>query len=100
MAARNDLWAGEMRGLVVDGRPVLLVDVEGQVAAFVDRCCHQAFPLSRGRLDGRTITCAVHEWQYDAVSGEGLNPRGVALARFPLEVRDDGGIWVDVDGGT
>jgi toluene monooxygenase system ferredoxin subunit len=98
VATLDDLWSGEMRSVKVEGQPVLLINIEGNVRAYADRCAHQRFPLSQGRLDGCVLTCRAHEWQYDALSGAGMNPRGVALAGFPVEVRE-GAIWVDVSGG-
>jgi toluene monooxygenase system ferredoxin subunit len=92
----DDLWIGEMKATTVEGQRVLLVNVDGQVQAFADRCAHQRSPLSLGRLTGRVLTCGVHGWEYDAVTGEGLNPLGVALTRYPVEVRQ-GAIWIDVN---
>jgi toluene monooxygenase system ferredoxin subunit len=91
----EDLWIGEMRAANVEGRAVLLINVAGQVRAFEDRCAHQGVPLSRGRLREGVLTCSVHEWQYDAATGQGLNPCGVSLRSFPVEVRD-GDIWVEI----
>jgi toluene monooxygenase system ferredoxin subunit len=98
VCALADLWSGEMRGIDVHGRKILLVNVGGTVNAFPDRCLHQAMPLSAGKLSGCVLTCAAHEWQYDARTGAGINPEGVALRRYPLEIRD-GEIWIDIDGG-
>ena len=91
----EELWLGEMRACSVAGRPVLLINNDGQISAFADRCAHQGFPLSRGRLVGTTLTCAAHEWQYDARSGTGLNPRSACLRRFEVQVRD-GAVWIDL----
>ena len=38
----------------------------------------------------------MHQWQYDARTGQGVNPRGVALRALPMKI-EDGGIWVEVD---
>jgi toluene monooxygenase system ferredoxin subunit len=95
VSALDDLWSGEMRGTSVDGRPVLLVNIDGRVHAFEDRCAHQGVPLSQGRLAAGVLTCGAHEWQYDAATGNCLNPCGVTLKSFPVEVRD-GDIWVEV----
>ena len=95
VAALEDLWSGEMRAIDVEGGPVVLINVEGAVQAYADRCAHQRAPLSQGRLAGRVLTCAAHEWQYDAVTGLGLNPCGVALTAFAVEIRN-GAIWIDV----
>jgi toluene monooxygenase system ferredoxin subunit len=95
-AARTDeLWIGEMRGAVVEGARVLLVNVEGVVFAYEDRCAHQAAPLSEGRFDGRTITCARHEWSYDACTGCGINPKSAQLRALPVRV-EGGDVLVEV----
>jgi toluene monooxygenase system ferredoxin subunit len=94
-ATSDDLWSGEMRAACVGGRAVLLINVDGRVHAFEDRCAHQGVPLSQGRLAAGVLTCGAHEWQYDAATGQCLNPCGVALRTFPVEVRD-GEIWVEL----
>lgn len=93
-AALDDLWSGEMCGVVVGGHRILLVHLDGQVRAFADRCAHQGVPISEGRLEGREIVCRAHEWRYDALTGVGKNPAGARLK--PLPVRLEGGrILVD-----
>ena len=98
VCALADLWSGEMRGIQLHGHKILLVNVGGTINAFPDRCLHQAMPLSAGRLVGCVLTCAAHEWEYDARTGAGINPQGVKLRRYPLEIRD-GEIWIDPDSG-
>jgi toluene monooxygenase system ferredoxin subunit len=94
-----ELWRGEMRAVEIAGQRVLLIHTSGGVTAVPDRCLHRGVPLSAGRLQGCVLTCAAHEWQYDACTGAGLNPDNVALRRFPVEIRA-GEIWVDVDGSV
>ena len=95
-ASIDDVWSGEKIGVVVRGTRVLLINVDGALHAYVDRCVHQALPLSDGRLEGNVLTCSAHEWQYDACTGRGINPSGIALRRLPLEVQE-GAIYVDVE---
>ena len=87
--ARGELWRGEMKGLEVAGRRLLLVNADGAPAAFEDRCAHQEASMSNGTLDGCVLRCKHHGWEYDARSGEGLDPRGVRLRRFPVEIEGD-----------
>jgi toluene monooxygenase system ferredoxin subunit len=93
---QEDLWIGEMVGVQLDGRPVLVVNVDGSVCAYEDRCRHKALPLSLGRLAGTRIFCRAHDWEYDACTGQGVNPSGVALRRFEVRL-EAGRILVNLD---
>jgi toluene monooxygenase system ferredoxin subunit len=102
-AGRAELWVGEMKGVVVDGVPVLLVCLDDGLRAYEDRCAHKGVALSSGRLSGARLVCAAHEWEYDVASGSGLNPTRACLRAFPVALEGDD-ILVDVgaakrDGG-
>ena len=90
-----ELWIGEIRGVDLDGRRVLLVRLEDGVHAYEDRCAHLGVPLSRGTLSGCVLTCSAHHFQYDARTGDGINPRSVRLVPLPSRVAA-GDILVDV----
>jgi toluene monooxygenase system ferredoxin subunit len=94
---QDDLWIGEMTGVKVDGCPVLLVNVEGKICAYADRCSHLAHPLSLGKLTGNRLVCAAHAWEYDACTGRGINPDGVELRRYEVRI-SAGEILVELDG--
>ena len=94
--ALDDLWIGEMRGVRLGATSVLLARLaEDAVVAFEDRCAHLGVPLSPGTFEHGVITCPVHMWQYDAASGEGVNPTGVCLRRFAVRL-GNGQVQVDV----
>jgi toluene monooxygenase system ferredoxin subunit len=97
-ATLDELWSGEKIGVVLHGQPVLLVNIDGRVCAYEDRCCHKGVALSAGKLEGHVLTCGVHGWTYDARTGEGLNPQRITLRRFPVRIEGDD-IWVDLEGG-
>jgi toluene monooxygenase system ferredoxin subunit len=98
VADAASLWPGDMKGLIVGTTRVLLVNVDGDVRAYEDACPHRGVPLSWGKLEcpSGTLTCGMHLWQYDARTGQGVNPHGVALRALPMKI-EDGGIWVEVD---
>jgi toluene monooxygenase system ferredoxin subunit len=93
----DELWIGEMRGLSLNGRRVLVVRTDEGYAAFEDRCAHLGVRLSEGALTGCILTCRAHHYQYDVRSGQGINPKSVRLERFHVEVRGDA-VLVDVPG--
>jgi toluene monooxygenase system ferredoxin subunit len=93
----DELWIGDLVGVDVAGQPILLVRLDESVRAYDDRCPHQENPLSEGLLDGDNLTCAAHLWEFDARTGQGVNPASSCLSAFPVRV-DDGMICVGLPG--
>jgi toluene monooxygenase system ferredoxin subunit len=91
----DDLWIGEMLGVEVAGVKVLLLNVEDEVRAYLNRCPHRASALSEGNLDGLTLTCATHLWEFNALTGTGINPESSRLISFPVRI-EDGMIYVEI----
>ena len=82
----ESLWEGEMYAVSVGAVDVLLCNIAGQVHAYKDECPHLANPLSKGELRDNILTCAAHEWVFDAETGNGVNPEDACLQRFPVQV--------------
>ena len=78
-----------MIGVAVEGIPVLLINVDGRLHAYIDACPHQKTPLSRGTLSDGVLSCATHEWQFDAQTGCGINPPSACLEALPLKTQGD-----------
>lgn len=67
-------------------------NVGGNFCATQAKCTHRQGPLSKGKLDGATVTCPLHGAQFNVCTGEVL--RGPA--RDPLKTY---GVIVDGDLG-
>jgi toluene monooxygenase system ferredoxin subunit len=93
-----ELWSGEMVARDVRGTRLLVLRVDDAVYAYEDRCAHLGVRLSEGRLDGATLTCSAHHYQYDACTGRGVNPKNLCLRAFAVKL-EDGAIFVDVTRG-
>lgn len=89
----DDLWEGDMADVEVGAIPILLVNVDGEVRAYDNRCPHQATRLSEGDLDGEVLTCRAHLWEFNARTGAGINPHTARLPAYPVRV-EDGAIYV------
>jgi toluene monooxygenase system ferredoxin subunit len=87
LLAEAELWVGEHRRIVVGERRVIVLRTEAGVFAYEDRCPHLGLPLSKGTLEGQTLTCYAHHFQFDAETGEGINPRCLRLWAYPVEHR-------------
>lgn len=89
----DELWDGEMIELDVAGEDVLLVRLDGCYHAYRGVCPHQRVRLVEGSLDGATLTCRAHLWQFDVRSGRGVNPAAARLTRYAVK-HEAGGVWV------
>ncbi|AEA28169.1 Rieske (2Fe-2S) iron-sulfur domain protein [Pseudonocardia dioxanivorans CB1190] len=89
VASMEDLWEGDLQAVAVDGEEVLLVHLEsGELRAYQGTCPHQERTLGDSDLDGDLLVCTGHHWEFDARTGNGLNPMGCKLFTYP--VRADG----------
>ena len=98
VCAVDDLWIGEMDCFDVGSAEVLLLNVGGRVACLRRRLPAPEHAPCRRRFDGEVLTCRAHEWSFDARSGQGINPAGECLRRFPLRVVD-GKVFVATNRG-
>jgi nitrite reductase/ring-hydroxylating ferredoxin subunit len=108
----DDLWSGEIRRIETTLEPasgacgadlsrirggLILVRQGEQISAFEDRCAHLGVRLSEhGHIEGSTLSCRVHGWQYDIRWGLGLNPCNVRLKQRPVKI-EAGIIFVDLE---
>ena len=74
VAGLSEVPQGEMKVVEVDGKPVVLANVDGQIYAFGGECTHRGGPLGEGDLDGDTVTCPWHAGEFNVKSGEVLGP--------------------------
>lgn len=93
----DEVPTGRPMALTLDGVDVVLVNLEGQLAAYRNACAHQGLPIDRGMLDTESciLTCPWHGFRYDALTGECLTASQAQLEPFPLRV-DDGFVWIKV----
>jgi len=95
----KELQEGSMKLVNVEGTPVLLVKVSGQIFAIDNRCPHMGCGLSGGSLDDYTIICPCHEWHFDLRTGEYENEKEIKVTFYEwrseagkicVKVEDDG----------
>ena len=82
-----DVPPGSMKPAKVEGAPVLLANADGELFVMGGRCGHMSTLLHQGRIEGKTVTCPLHECQYDVETGKVLRE---AQVKGPLRSRLDG----------
>ena len=71
---------GKLNKVSVDGKEVLVVNLDGNYFAMDDTCTHSGASLSEGQLDGSTVTCPWHGSTWDCKTGK--------LEKFPAKIND------------
>ena len=87
---------------IVEVKPLLSIGVyncDGELFALEDRCSHDDGPLCEGDFDcgERVVVCPRHGARFDIQTGRALTlPAYIPVDTYPVRVRDDGIVVVDV----
>jgi Fe-S cluster biogenesis protein NfuA/nitrite reductase/ring-hydroxylating ferredoxin subunit len=73
----------------------VVLNLDGQLAAYRDSCAHLGLSLAESEVDPVTgeLTCPWHGHRFDGLSGESRTLPGAQLDPLPLRV-EDGHVWV------
>jgi len=85
------------RGMIVvrgGACPLLVVYHRDSVFALDNRCPHLGFPLHRGSIEDGILICHWHHARFDLVSGGTFDLWADDVPTAPVELRDDGSLWV------
>ena len=95
----GDFVEGEGKPFTIEGTHLAVFLYEGQFQAIDNRCPHMGYPMSQGSIRDGVLICHWHHWEFDLKTGGCLLPSGDDLKAFPVEVRDDGHLWVGISPG-
>ena len=88
MATLQELPPGGAKEVEFEGRVYAIFNVDGQISAIDGICPHQGGPLADGALEGTTVTCPWHGWQFDVRTGK--TPLGPKIKQAVYEVKIEG----------
>jgi phenylpropionate dioxygenase-like ring-hydroxylating dioxygenase large terminal subunit len=92
-------WSHEISGEKLLARTITQVplilwrDQSGNVVALMDRCCHRAAPLSKGRLENDKIRCMYHGLLFDSsgkcieIPSQTFIPPAAKVRSYPIVER-------------
>ena len=92
-AGPDDLTEGELRGLEIGTRLVLLARLGGKITAMDDSCNHAGCLLSGGWIDPRkrAVVCPCHEYCFELGSGRNVTVPRLCADQHAFPVRVEGG---------
>lgn len=86
VAGVNDLSPGHGKVVHTEGQDIALFNVDGTFHAIHNTCLHRGGPLGDGELEGTTVTCPWHGWQYDVTTGNKVKNPAVTVESFPVKI--------------
>lgn len=90
LAKVGDVSPGEAKVFEVKGKPIALVNVNGEYYAIDDVCTHDSGPLADGEVIGYEIECPRHGARFDIRSGKPLClPAVVPVATYKVILNEN-----------
>lgn len=85
----EELPIGERIFIELDGEPIVIFNIAGDIYAIGDHCTHDDGPLGDGELEDHIIICPRHGAKFDVKTGEALTlPAIEPTTNFPIRVVD------------
>lgn len=83
----------------MEGTHLAVFKYHDKFYAVDNRCPHMGYPMSEGSIRDGVLICHWHHWEFDLKSGGCFLASGDDLKAFPVELRDDGNVYVGLAGG-
>jgi len=89
IAEAHEIPKNKMKVFKVEDHEILVVNVEGELHAFENRCPHMGYPLYFGRLEGKVLTCGFHHAKFDVTTGKSLGSfTDKPLKKFKIKIQN------------
>ena len=66
----NEISNGQMKHVEINGKEIVIANLNGKFYAFAERCGHMNARLSLGNITQNTVTCPFHAAKFDITSGK------------------------------
>ena len=96
VADKAELPENKMIMVVVDGKEVLLANVDSSYYAIANKCTHLGGSLVKGALEGSIVTCPRHGARFDVKTGQAIGDAKIAFIK--MSVKDEESYPVKVEG--
>ncbi len=88
VARVEEIPPGTIRAVQAGEEEIAIANVGGEFFATQHHCLHLKGPLGDGRLEGKTLSCPWHGWQYDVRTGRNEFDHAIQLQTFEVRVED------------
>lgn len=85
----EELPPGTRKLAFVEGRGIVLFNIEGTVYAIENSCPHNGASLAGGQLDGHLLQCPAHGLRFDLSTGCMREADSLCLTMLPVRTTED-----------
>jgi 3-phenylpropionate/trans-cinnamate dioxygenase ferredoxin subunit len=96
VAEISEIPIGNLKMVKLEGKEILIANIDGKYYAVGNRCTHAGGDLSKGSLDGNIITCPRHGSKFDVTTGKVVSGPKILFLR--PKIKDAPFYEVKVDG--
>jgi len=82
VAGKAEVPVGKMKAIKLEGKEVLIANVNENYYAIGNRCTHSGGDLSQGVLEGNVVTCPKHHAKFDVTTGKVVSPPKIGFLHF------------------
>jgi nitrite reductase/ring-hydroxylating ferredoxin subunit len=86
VAGTTDVKPGAGTVVEVNGQAIALFNLDGTFYAIDNTCAHRGGPLGEGDVEGETVVCPWHSWQYNIKTGVSVNNPSACVKTYEVKV--------------
>ena len=87
IAPASELPNGERLFVEIEGKPLVIFNIAGQLFSIGDVCSHDDGPVGEGDIEGDNIVCPRHGAEFDIRTGKAVQlPAVVDIPAYPVRV--------------
>jgi 3-phenylpropionate/trans-cinnamate dioxygenase ferredoxin subunit len=87
IASETELPNGQRLFVEIEGLPIVIFNIAGQLFAIGDVCSHDNGPLGDGMVDGNLVVCPRHGAEFDIRTGKAETlPAVVDIPAYPVRM--------------
>jgi nitrite reductase/ring-hydroxylating ferredoxin subunit len=91
-----ELPAGSVMEATLGERTFAICNLNGELHALDGSCPHVGGPLGQGNLEGSTLICPWHCWEFDCRTGANEHNEDLSVRKFDVRV-ENGDILINAD---
>lgn len=95
VASLSEVAPDSVIEVMIEDAPIAICNVNGEVHALAGICPHRGGPLGQGAVNGNSVTCPWHAWDFDCRTGANDFDASQRVTVFPVKI-ESGEISVEL----